>query len=247
MLSNYLILCCPLLLLPLTFPSTRVFSSESALFIRLPKYWSFSFSISPSKEYSGLISFRIDWLDLFAVRGTLKSLLHCLKASVLQHSVFFMVQLPHCTHWAIVVVLSLSCVWHFITPWTAAHQASLSFIILQSLLKLMSTDWWCCPNISSSVVPFASCPQSFPASGSFPVSQLFSSGDQRFGASSSSSVLPMNIQGWFPLGLSVWSPCSPRDSQESSTSHFKSINFLTLSLLYGLTFTSMHSIGKIIA
>ena len=73
--SNYLILCCPLLLLPLIFPSIRVFSSESVLRIRLPKYWSFSFSISPFNEYSGLISFRMDWLDLLAVQGTLKSLL----------------------------------------------------------------------------------------------------------------------------------------------------------------------------
>ena len=83
--SNHLILCRPLLLLPSIFPSIRVFSSESALCIRWPKYWSFSFSISPSNEYSGLISFRIDWLDLFAVQRTLKSLLqyHSLKASIL--------------------------------------------------------------------------------------------------------------------------------------------------------------------
>ena len=97
MLSNHLILCCPLLLLPSIFLSIRVFSSESALHIRWPKYWSFSFRISPSNEYSELISFRIDWLDLLAVQGTLKSLLqhHNLKISVLQHSAFFMVQLLH--------------------------------------------------------------------------------------------------------------------------------------------------------
>ena len=95
--SNYLILCCPLLLLPSIFPSIRVFSSESVLPIRWPKYWSFSFSISPSNEYSGLISFRIDWFHLLAVQGTLKSLLqhHSAKASILQHSAFFMVQLSH--------------------------------------------------------------------------------------------------------------------------------------------------------
>ena len=95
--SNHLILCHPLLLLPLIFPSIRVFSNESALHIRWPKYWSFSFSISPSNEYSGLISLRTHWFDLFAVQGTLKSLLqhHSSKASVLQCSVFFMVQLSH--------------------------------------------------------------------------------------------------------------------------------------------------------
>ena len=95
--SDHLILCHPLLLVPLIFPSMRVFSSELALCIKCPKYWSFSFSISPSNEYSGLISFRMDWLDLLAVQGTLKSLLqHCSsKASILWYSVFFMVQLSH--------------------------------------------------------------------------------------------------------------------------------------------------------
>ena len=93
--SNHLILCHPLLLLPSIFPSIRVFSNESALHNRWPKYWSFSFSISPSNEYSALISFRIDWLDLLAVQGTLKSLLqnHSSKISIIWHSVFFMAQL----------------------------------------------------------------------------------------------------------------------------------------------------------
>ena len=97
MSSNHLILCCPLFLLPSIFPSIKVFSNESALRIRWPKYWNFSCSISPSSEYLGLISFRIDWFDVLAVRGTLKSLLqhHSSKASVLQHSDFFMVQLSH--------------------------------------------------------------------------------------------------------------------------------------------------------
>ena len=97
MLSNYLILSCPLLLLPSVFPSIRVFFSELALHTRWPKNWSFCFSISPSSEYTELISFRIHWLDLPAVQGTLKSLLqhHNLKASILQHSAFFMVQLSH--------------------------------------------------------------------------------------------------------------------------------------------------------
>ena len=95
--SNHLILCCPLLLLPSTFPSIRVFSNESALCIRWPKYWSFSFNISPSNEHPGQISFRMDWLDLLAVHGTLKSLLqhHSSKASTLWHLAFFMVQLSH--------------------------------------------------------------------------------------------------------------------------------------------------------
>ena len=95
--SSYLILCRPLLLLPPIPPSIRVFSSESTLHLRWPKYWSFSFSISPSNEHPGLISFRMDWLELLAVQGTLKSLLqhHSSKASILRHSTFFTVQLSH--------------------------------------------------------------------------------------------------------------------------------------------------------
>ena len=95
--SKHLVLCHPLLLLPSIFPSIRVFSNELALHIRWPKYWRFSLNISPSYEYSGLISFRMDWLDLLAVQGTLKGLLqhHSSKASILQHSAFFIVQLSH--------------------------------------------------------------------------------------------------------------------------------------------------------
>ena len=95
--SNHLILCRPLLLLPSIFPSIRVFSNESALHISWPKYWSFSFNISPSNEHSQLISFRMDWLDLLEVQGTLKSLLqhHSSKASILWHSTFFILQLSH--------------------------------------------------------------------------------------------------------------------------------------------------------
>ena len=94
---NHLILCCPLLFLPSIFPSIRVFSNESTLCIKWPKYWSFSFSSSPSNEYSGLISFRIDWFDFHAVQGTLKSILQhpSSKASILQCSAFFVVQLSH--------------------------------------------------------------------------------------------------------------------------------------------------------
>ena len=95
--SNYLIFCRPLLLLPSIFPSITVFSNESVLPIKWPRYWSFSFSISPSSDYSGLTSFSMDWLDLLAVQGTLKSLLqhHSSKASILRHSAFFLVQLSH--------------------------------------------------------------------------------------------------------------------------------------------------------
>ena len=95
--SSHLILCRPLLLLPPVPPSIRVFSNESTLHMRWPKYWSFSFSISPFNEHPGLISFRMDWLDLLAVQGTLKSLLqhHSSKASILRHSAFFIVQLTH--------------------------------------------------------------------------------------------------------------------------------------------------------
>ena len=97
MSSNYLILCCPLLFLPSIFPSIRVFSNELVLHIRWPKHWSFRLSISPSNKYSGLISFRMGWLDLLTVQGTLKSLLqhHSTKASILWHSAFFIAQLSH--------------------------------------------------------------------------------------------------------------------------------------------------------
>ena len=108
------------------------------------------------------------------------------------------------------------------------------------------SSWWCHPTISSSVISFSSCPQSFPASGSFPMSQFFASSGQNIGASASESVLPMNIQNWSLLGLTDWiSLCSPRDSQESSTTpQFKNINSSMLSLLYGRTLTSIHDYWK---
>ena len=133
--SNHLILCHPLLLPPLIFPSIRVSSNESYLPIRWPKYWSFSFSISPSNEHPGLISFRMDWLDHLAVQGTLKSLLqhHSSKVSILQCSAFFIVQLSHPysptspskSIW-LLKVKSLSHVQLFAAPWTVAYQAPLS-------------------------------------------------------------------------------------------------------------------------
>ena len=101
-----------------------------------------------------------------------------------------------------IVVQLLSCFRLFVTQWTAAHQASLSVTISRSLLKLMSIEWWCHLTISSSIIAFSFHLQSFPASGSFPLSQLFVSGGQSIGASA--SVLPMNIQDWFPLGLVRW-------------------------------------------
>ena len=104
---------------------------------------------------------------------------------------------------------------------------------------------WCHPIISSSVIPFFSCPQSFPASGFFQMSQLFASGGQSIGVSASTSALPMNTQGWSPLGWTGGSPCSPRDSQESSlTPQFKSINSSAVSFLYSPTLTSIHDYWK---
>ena len=159
--SSHLILCHPFLQLAPIPPSIRVFSSESTLHIRWPKYWSFSFSISPSNEHPGLVSFRMDWLNLLAVQGTRKSLLqhHSSKASIAWCSAFFMVQLSHpytttgktiaLSIWTFVGIImcfsftsvqSLSCVQLFVTPWTAARLVSLSFTISQNVLKLTSTE-----------------------------------------------------------------------------------------------------------
>ena len=105
------------------------------------------------------------------------------------------------TYDVVVLVQSLSYVWFFVTLWTAAYQASLSFTVSRVCSSSCSLSQWCHPTISSSVSPFSSCPQSFSTSGSFPKSQLFPSSGQSIGASASASVLPMSIQGWFPLGL----------------------------------------------
>ena len=114
--SNHLILCCPLLLMPSVFPSFRVFSNEPVVPIRWPKHWSFSFNISLSNEYSGLISFRIDWFDLLAVQGTLKSLLqhHNLKVSTFQFSVFFMTQLSH-PYMTTGKTIAICTIWTFVS------------------------------------------------------------------------------------------------------------------------------------
>ena len=129
--SNHLILCHPLLLLSI-FPSIRIFSSESVLCIRWPQYWSFSFSISPSNEYSGLISFRIDWFDLLAVQGTLKSLLqhYNSKASILQHLAFFMVQLSHSymTTGKTIALTIWTEFWQYLVHWRREWQTTLVFL-----------------------------------------------------------------------------------------------------------------------
>ena len=120
----------------------------------------------------------------------------------------------------------LSHVWILATPWTAVHQASCPSLSHRVCSNSCSLSQWCHPTISSSTTPFSSCPQSFPTSQSFPVSQLFISGGQSIGVSASALVLPINIQGWFPLGLTGWSPSSPRDSQESSLAlQLESITF----------------------
>ena len=142
--SNHLILCHPLLLLSSNFSSIRVFSKESALYIRWPKYWSFNFSISPSSEYSGLISFRMDWLDLLAVQGTLKSLLqhHSSKASILWHSAFFMVQLSH-PYMTTGKTIALTT-WAFVGKVMSLLFNMLSTLVITSFLsrsKRLLTSW----------------------------------------------------------------------------------------------------------
>ena len=139
-----------------------------------------------------------------------------------------------------VAVPSLSRVQLFVTSWAAACQASLSITNSWSYSNSCPLSWWYHPTISSSIVPFSSCLQSFPASGSFPLSQLFTSGGQSIGASSSD--LPINIQGWFPLGLTGFiSLLSKGLSKESTPApQFESIHSSVASLLYGLTLTSIH-------
>ena len=143
--SNHLILCHPLLLLPSIFPSIRVFFNESALCIRWPKYWSVSFIINPANEYSGLISFRIDWFDLLAVQGTLKSLLqhHILKASILQHSAFFMVQLS-CPYMPTEKIITLT-IWTFDRKLMPLFFNMLSRFVTAFLprRKSLLILWWC--------------------------------------------------------------------------------------------------------
>ena len=139
----------------------------------------------------------------------------------------------------------LSHVQLFMTPWTAACQASLSVTNSGVHPNPCPLSQWCHPTTSSSVIPFSSCSQSLPASGSFPLSQLFASGGQSIGVSASESVFPMNIQDWFPLGWTGWiSLLSKGLSESSPTPQFKSINSSVLSFLYSPTLTSIHDYWK---
>ena len=147
--SNHLIFCCPLLLLPSIFSSVRVFSSESVICIRWPKYWSFSFSISPFNEYPGLIFFRIDWLDLLGVQGTLKSLLqhHSWKVSILQRSAFFIIQLsdPYMTTGKTITLIRRN----FVGKGMSLLSNMLSMLIIaflsrskRLLISIKKAEWW---------------------------------------------------------------------------------------------------------
>ena len=209
--SNHLILCRLLLLPPSIFPSIKVFANESALRIRWPEYWSFSFNISPSSEHLALISFRMDWLDLLAVQRTLKSPTPQFKSvnssalSFLYNPTLTSIHQAQNVTGLFVVVELLSCVRLFGLQHGQPHGLQHPrFPCPSSFPRACSSSCplsrWCHPTISSSVVPF-SCLQSYPASGSFLMSWLFTSVGQSDGASTSASVLPMNIQGRFPLGL----------------------------------------------
>jgi len=146
------------------------------------------------------------------------------------------------------VVFVVQSLWLFMTPWTTAHQASLSFTISWSLLKLMSIDLVIPSNHLVPCLLFSSCPQSFPASVSFLMSWLYTSGGQNTGASALASVLPINIQDWFPLGLTCLIffdvPAVQGTLKSSPTPQFKSINSSALSLLYGPILTSIHDYWK---
>ena len=190
MSSNNFILSCPLLLLPSIFPSTRVFSKESVLYLRWPKYWSFNLNISPSDEYSGLISFRMDWLDILAVQETLKHLLqhHSSKGSILWCSAFFIFQLSHQYMTTRKTISSVQFSHSDVSNSLRPHESQHARPPCPSPTPRVHSDshllsQWCHPAISSSVVPFSSWPQSLPASEFFPMSQLFAWGGQSTGVS----------------------------------------------------------------
>ena len=145
--------------------------------------------------------------------------------------------------------VELSCIQLFVTHWTAAHQASMSATNSQSLFKLMSMSWWCHPTISLSVVPFSSCPQSFPALGSFQISHFFALGGQSIGVSASASVHPMNIQDWFPLGWLGWISLLSKGPLKSLIHHHSSkASILWCSVFFTVQLSHPYmTIGKTVA
>ena len=232
----------PLLLLPAIFPSIRTFSNESVLCTRWPKYWSFSFSTSPSNEYSGLISFRMDWLQskdtqesssapqFESISSSLFSLL-CGKSEVYDL-------------WSV----QSSCSVMSNSLWSLDCSMP-GFPVHHQLPELAQTPvHWVGDAIQPShplPSPSPPAPKSLPESGFFPMSQLFTWGGQSIRVSASASVLPMDIQDWFPLVLTGWISLQSRDSHESSpTPQFKSINSSALSFLHSPTFTSIHDYWK---
>ena len=227
--SNHLIFCCPLLLLPSIFHSIRIFSNELALCTRRPKYWSFSFTSVLPMNIQG-------WFPL-SFTGSVALLSNGLawlfsRTTVWKHQFFnaqFSSGAQSCP------TLQLHGLQHARSPCPSPTVRACS--------NSCPFSQWCHLTISSSVVPFSSILESFPASGTFQMNQLFDSGGRSTGVSASALVLPMTIQDWFPLGL-TGSPCSSGDSQESSTPQFKSINSSALSFIYSSTLTSIHNYWK---
>ena len=222
--SNHLVLHRPFLLLLSIFSSIRVFSNELALCIRWPKYW--SFSVSSFNEYSWLISFKMDWFDQLAVQGALKSLLqhHNSKGLILWRSTFFMAQLSH-PYMSTGKTIQFSC--SVVSNSLRLHEPPHARPPHPSPTPRVHPNpcplsQWYHPTISSSVVPYSSCPQSFPASGSFQMSQLFASGSQSIRVSALTSVLPVNIQDWSPLGQTGWISLQPKGLSQSLLQHHSS-------------------------
>ena len=241
--SNYLILWLQSFPESGSFPMSHLFASSGQ------KYWNFSFSITPPSVYSELISFRTDWFDLLAVQDTLTSLFQHHSSVQFSHSVVSNSLWPYGLQ-------------HTRPPCPSPTPRVYSNSCPSSL--------WCHPIISSSTVPFSSCFQSFRASGSFPVSQFFASGGQSNGVSASASVLPMNIQDWFPLGWTGWISLQSKGLSrvfsnttvqkphhkvhknhttkttqfKNSTPQLESINSSALRLLHGPTLTSVHDHWK---
>ena len=204
-MSNYLILCRPLLLLVSVFPSIKVFSNESALHIRYPKYW--SFSVSPSSEYSRLTNVSIDWFDALTVQGSQESSpspqFKSINSLVLNLPYGPTLTSIHDYQKTISSVQSLSHLQLFAPHGLQHTRLPCSSPTPRACSYSCPLSRWCHPTISSSLIPF-SCLQTSQASGSFPVSRVFRSGSQSIGASASVSVLPMNTQDCSPLGWTGW-------------------------------------------